>query len=349
VGSFDDADHLLDYCEQPQTRLSVWIWLMTFSNERDEARLAANSTAQPPSRGLCFGYEIRSELVFNYLRPGSAPPLQVHEGDGSAPATAGTLLTETGALSPRGEGRVDVYASAGGYDVDVGYAGWFRVDPSVPLIVAPESEHRSWREAIVLGIPMALCVMDRGDLMMHAAAVEVDGGALVIAAPGGHGKTTLSAAFARNGHRLLAEDLTCCRLSPQPAVLPGPAMLRLRRDVADKLDIPGTQFIAEDTEKIHLAIEPSARGDGAPVPIKAMVLLREADSEVRIDPVPAVSTLSDLWRLGLNLPTTRGRAELFGKIADLADRVPVWNVTRRLRIDLLDEVMERVISTCLKP
>ena len=80
--------------------------------------------------------------------------------------------------------------------------------------------------------------MARGDLAVHAAAVDVDGSALLLAAPGRYGKTTLAAAFAGQGYRLLAEDTTCYRPSSDPSVLPGLAMLRIRPDVHEHLSHP---------------------------------------------------------------------------------------------------------------
>ena len=56
-----------------------------------------------------------------------------------------------------------------------------------------------------------LCFRARGDTALHAAAVEVDGQAVVLGAPGTFGKTTLAAAFHAAGHRLLSEDTTCIR------------------------------------------------------------------------------------------------------------------------------------------
>src|SRR5207244_12530639 len=86
-------------------------------------------------------------------------------------------------------------------------------------------------ERLRWGIPAALRCMHRGDLPLHAAAVEVESRALVLAAPGWHGKTTLALAFQRHGYRVLTEDLACCSLASTPKLLPGPALLRVRPHV----------------------------------------------------------------------------------------------------------------------
>ena len=103
--------------------------------------------------------------------------------------------------------------------------GWRRLVPDRPA----RAVHHLYRqlsgprrEARLFGLPAALCFMTRGDVAVHAAAVDVDGSALLLAAPGRFGKTTLAAAFAGEGFRLLAEDTACYRSIPRPIGAPRP-------------------------------------------------------------------------------------------------------------------------------
>src|ERR1700686_5250276 len=111
------------------------------------------------------------------------------------------------------------------YTLRTSNLGWFQVDPSAASIVMSRAPDSMRREVGLWGIPAALCALHYGDRPVHAAAVEVNGSAILLAAPGHFGKTTLAAAFVRAGHRVLSEDLSFLRLSPVPAVLPGPALL----------------------------------------------------------------------------------------------------------------------------
>ena len=43
---------------------------------------------------------------------------------------------------------------------------------------------------------------------------------------------------------------------------------------AGSLELPGTNVVAEDDEKVHLMLSESARGSGQPVPIPAIDFLR---------------------------------------------------------------------------
>ena len=45
----------------------------------------------------------------------------------------------------------------------------------------------------------------------------------------------LAAGFLRTGHRVLSEDLVCCRSGAEPMVVPGPATIRIRPDVYERI------------------------------------------------------------------------------------------------------------------
>jgi hypothetical protein len=126
------------------------------------------------------------------------------------------------------------------------------------------------------------------------------------------------------------------------AVLPGPSMLRLRHDVAARLEgLPGT-VIGRDDDRVHVALSP--RGSGKPVPLAAVVLLRPSADTIRVVPAPADQALRDLWSLSFNLPTTEDRARCFGALADLVEAVPVLDLFRPLRYDAFDATVAAVAA-----
>jgi hypothetical protein len=182
-----------------------------------------------------------------------------------------------------------------------------------------------------------------GDVPLHAACAEVDGRALIVAAPGRFGKTTLAAAFAQAGHRVLGEDLVCFRPGANPAVIPGPALLRLRCDVADTFHIPGAVEVGRDDERVHLALGGN-RGTCDPVPVAGVALLLEGDTPPRLDPVPRPQAVRDLWAVSFNLPTDEDRARCFAAVAGLVASAPVWHLTRRRRIDELPATIECLVN-----
>jgi hypothetical protein len=302
-----------------------------------------------PSQALatCFGYEIRSALPFEFLRKGdgNGTALHVTQALDDLPEPLDEPLMLWTDESGRPFGRLHHVGAE--YLVWMHNVGSFRVEPGAPAIAIPRSSTGPRREVRLWGVPTALCLMARGDLLVHAAAVEVDGAALILAAPGRYGKTTLGSAFLQAGHRLLSEDTTCFRLFPVPSVLPGPAVLRVRPDVYERLEFPGTSIVARDPERVYLALDDEIRGDGAPVPIGGVVFLRRSDDTMKLERVPAHRALPDLWTLGFKFPNDADRIRCFQGIAELAAQVPVWNLYRRLSFDELPAVVARIASTCL--
>jgi len=297
---------------------------------------------------VCFGYEIRSDLTFEFLREGGGSGvLEVAETRREDPGEQGDPLRE---WLPRPDRPFSarLFREEHEWRLWVAGIGSFHVDAAAGSIEVPVEAAPLLREERLWGIPTVLCFLARGDHSLHAASVETAGRAIAVGAPGRFGKTTLAAALVGAGHRLLSEDSTCLRMSGEGvSVVPGPAMLRVRREPGRAVEVPGTRVIQVD-ERVHLSIEPDRRGDGNPVPLDAIVLLREADEDrPRLDPVVPEEAIPDLWALSFSTPTDEDRRRCFDGVTRLAASVPIWNLHRPLRYDVLDDVireLERVPS-----
>lgn len=241
------------------------------------------------------------------------------------------------------------------YQTDAGYLMWipgmggFEVEPGNRRVTVPVGADPVRREARMWGVPTSLLVTPRGDLPIHASSVEVDGRALLFCGPSRFGKTTLAAAFLAAGHRMLSEDLTCIRSGPEPLVLPGPALLRLRRDVHERLGpFDSTSVAAEDDDRVHLGLDGKLRGSADPVPLAGLVILRRRGIDIRLYEVEGARFLPELFSMSFALPTDADRARSFGAAVDLASSVPVWVLDRPLRFELLGDVIERLIDRCFR-
>ena len=284
-------------------------------------------------------------MPFRALRASGGDPLWVdQEGDAFARDDA-PLMEWTEADKPFARLWVDGPTSA----MWLQGVGWFGIDPRVPRISIPATSGGAPREARVWGMPTALCFLERGELALHAAAVDVGGAAVILGAPGQYGKTTLASAFVRAGARLLSEDLTCCRsTAATPALLPGPALLRLRRDVFDRLGVPGGEVVAEEPGRVYVLGDEATRGTSDPVPLRAVVLLRKTAGAIELHPVPPARAIADLWSLAFKLPNDDARSTCFAAVTDLAGRVPVWDLHRMLSYEQLPAVVDAIVDTCLR-
>lgn len=307
---------------------------------------AAREACMEPA--ACYGYEVDSPLVFHYLREGRGEVLEVGTSDAGPPPDRGNLLFEW--LPRRGQPyHARLYQDGRCYSLWVQGVGWYQIDPRVPRLDLPACDDVVQREERMWGIPAALCFLARGDLPLHAAAVQVGEGAVLLAAPGRFGKTTLAAGFIQAGHRLLSEDISCIRLVPAPSVVPGPAMLRVRRDVLRYLTLDRMHVVAERPDRISLAVDRPWRGDCQPVRLLAVVLLKGESQAPATERVPTVRSLPDLWALNFHLRDSAAQAQGFAGIAEIARSVPVWNLLRPLRVAELQATVDHIVMTCLPP
>ena len=292
------------------------------------------------SHGACYGFCVRSSVPLEYLREGGGDPLEIVAPADEGPRSDDALLVEW-EPAPERPLEARLYSDGESFRLWIGDGGWFSVDPSAGRIDVP-ADGGIRREERLWGIPSLLCFLARGDLPLHAAAVEADGGAVIVAAPRTYGKTTMAAAFHRAGHRVLSEDTTCVRLGPEPAVVPGPAMLRVRHDVAAELELPSVRRVGESDDRMHYALE--APGGCEAVPVRAVVFLDVSDERAALEPVHRGDAIRDLWALSFRLPLEEDVARSFGGVTDLAAAVPVLRLRRRLDLASIDDHVGLVLA-----
>jgi hypothetical protein len=297
-------------------------------------------------RGSVSGLEVASDGQFQTLRDGGGSRVEVIEGDLGEPVDAPALIR----WLPRPDNPFEatLYATDEGYRFWVPGVGGFGVEVDAARLVLPRGAEPLRREARAWGVPAALLACAAGDQPLHAAAVEVAGRALLLCGPSHFGKTTLAAAFLAAGHRLLSEDLTRCRPTTEPTVFPGPALLRLRRDVSDRVGpIPSTTVAAEDVDRVFVVLDGELRGSGSEVPLAGIVVLRRGAGNLELTRVEPERFLPELFTMAFGLPTDEGRAASFGAVAVLARAAPMWVLDRPLRFDLLPTVVDALISRCV--
>ena len=301
-----------------------------------------NSGSPGPS---VFGFRVSSQVPLRFLRQGGgAGDLEIVRAQEprQRPTTAPLADWMLGGAGQ--EARATLYRVEQGFEFWATDSGAFHIDPEKGRIEIPDMADEIVREQRLWGIPSTLCYMHRGDFSLHAAAVEVGEGAVVFAAPSRYGKTTLALAFHRRGHRVLSEDLSCVRAGSVPAVVPGPAVLRLRPDVYHGDPPPGTRVVKTRPDRVFLALDDTRVGSGAPVPIRAVVFLRESPADLKLAPVAPSTAMADLWALNFRLQTEESRVRSFQQLGRLLGAVPSWDLHRPLRLDRIDDTVELIVD-----
>lgn len=303
-----------------------------------EAQIPAQIRTEPS----IYGYRVRTSETLRFLRSGGgAEELEIIEAESPRARPEIEPLAEWALPGTEHEVRATLYRVPDGYEFWTTDVGAYYVNPGAGQIEIPAGRDAILREQRLWGIPMMLCYMNRGDFPLHAAAVEIESQAVLLAAPSRHGKTTLALAFHRRGYRLLSEDLVCCRADSSCEVLPGPALVRMRRDVYDGHSPPGMHVVAERSDRVFLGLDTDRKGSSAPVRIRGVAFLRESD-DMRIESASASLALPDLWHLNFRLATQEHRAKSFLQLSRLADLVSTWNVYRPLRLDRLDATVDLI-------
>jgi hypothetical protein len=194
--------------------------------------------------------------------------------------------------------------------------GSFLLQPEVARVVVDSAggdaqllEHRVASSAV------CTLLSGRSDLVLHAAAVEVGGRAVVFCGPTLRGKSTLARALGEAGCRLIGEDGVAIELGGARAVVhPGARGVRVRRGGAN------------DVSRTELLPDPGP-GEPGPSPVASIVLLGVRGTRFTAESLPAARALALLTP---NLIHSGGRAAIataFQRLATLLGSVPAFSVS----------------------
>ncbi len=275
--------------------------------------------------GSLFGFEIKSDLPLRRLNAAKGTRGELAVALAREPLSApeqepvSTLVDDAGRCW---------YAS---YELEDGRcllelppSGSFLIDPGAGRVMV---DHRDGDDELLEHrvASSALCVLLalRGDLVLHASAVEVDGRATLFCGPTQQGKSTLARALGEVGYRLLGEDGIAIELGgDEPTAFPGARGVRSRsrdeqgRNRTDLIDDPGG-------------------GAPPPCPVAAVVLLEERGATLtinRLEPARALALLTP------NLVHSGGRGSIgdaFANLATLLGSVPAFAASLPDDLDLL--------------
>jgi hypothetical protein len=277
--------------------------------------------------GSLYGFEVKSELPLRRLNAAAGT-----RGELVVEASPGPLATAD--REPTGV-RIteDGYRWFASYELDDGGCllqmpptGSFLLEPDRGRIVVDSSdgdtellEHRIASAAICTLLAM------RSDLVLHAAAVEAGGRAIVFCGPSLRGKSTLARALAESGCRLIGEDGIAIELGEGgPVAYPGARGVRMRSRDDEGLLRTGL-------------LEDPGPGEPQPCAVAAVVLLGERGAGFEAEPLPAARALTLLTP---NLIHTGGRqaiAAAFQRLAAVLSSVPAFSVSLADDLDLLAE------------
>jgi hypothetical protein len=183
------------------------------------------------------------------------------------------------------------------------------------------------------GLPQAAAGVQRGRLVLHAAALVGSAGAIALAGPSGSGKSVLAAALAQRGLLLLADETLALDLQPGqlPMAHPDDGNVLLWKRAASRLgyDPDRLEQARPGLARVWLPPLPSV---SMPQPLVRIYLLSSHNQpEARIEPVRGRERVLGLVRASFNrfLAETpaRRRQKLFA-LAAFPSAVQVGRLVR---------------------
>ena len=118
----------------------------------------------------------------------------------------------------------------------------------VDLVPAPGTR-QSLLQLALLGPVISGLLFQRGDLVLHASSVEIDGGAVAFLGGSGYGKSAMAAALAVRGHAIVSDDVTpVAQEQGEAGIFPGFPRLKISLEVAAVLGIDGASLVLLDPQ-----------------------------------------------------------------------------------------------------
>ena len=168
---------------------------------------------------------------------------------------------------------------------------WIRHGKEIIIEPYPEVDEESIR-VFLLGSALGALLFQRGLLLIHGNAIEVNGGCLVCVGDSGAGKSTLAAAFLQHGYRLLADDVV--PVTEQGMATPGFPRIKLWGDTAQQMGIKtdGLRRIMPDMDKYNVPL--GERFCDTPLPVKWVYVLESVNEDFACLPYEGMSRFEPL-------------------------------------------------------
>lgn len=223
----------------------------------------------------------------------------------------------------------------------------FRATAGSSIIIDPEPgvDEDSIR-VFLLGSALGALLLQRGLLLLHGCAVDVDGKALIAVGPSGIGKSTLAEGFRRRGHAVLSDDLVA--INAQGYVIPGIPRIKLWHDVTEHLSINRDNLprIRPNLEKFGVSVG----GAMAATPIPASWVYGLATyhgAEVTVSPLSGFHCFNLLRENSYRASFVKGlgrRPQHLAQATQLAGRIKASRVERPNDGFTLDPLIDALLA-----
>jgi len=196
----------------------------------------------------------------------------------------------------------------------------------------------------LIGTVFGILLHQRGEIVLHASAVRVDGKAVLFCGSSGAGKSTLAAALAQRGFPLVADDLCAVTLAAgaAPMVQPDGRHLKLWAQAIQNLDLAERRGAPVRNKLEKFFVEPAVTL-AEPLPLGAVYALREARPPHKPGiERPNVVDAALILRRGAYRPLMVNRmgqkADYFRAATGIANVAGIFHLTRAFNFAAMPDV-----------
>jgi len=265
------------------------------------------------------------------------------------PAAAANIVVRAGRVPetlPRASVRGPTWEIAGDkFLLNVPDVARYLLEGGREIVVEPAVGAEAADIAIFLaGTALGILLHQRGQVVLHASAVRVNGKAVLFCGASGAGKSTLAAALAQRGFPLVTDDF--CAVAPGGAgavmVQPDGRNLKLWAQAIEKLDLAERRGAPVRNRLQKFFVEPGAVFS-EPLPLGAVYALREARPPYqhgieRPNVVDAALVLRRSAYRPLLVSRMGQKADYFRAATAIANVAGIFHLTRALNFDHLPQV-----------
>lgn len=212
----------------------------------------------------------------------------------------------------------------------------------IVIIPAPDVSEQLIRFYLV-GTIMGILLYQRGLLVLHASAVNIDGGAVAFLGVSGEGKSSTAAAFNAHGHNIITDDVAPVILGKEPATIsPGFPQIKLDREIASTLGYDFESLLLLNSSDEKRGYRPRQEFPQMPLPIRRIYVLT-SDSDFSIEPLKPQEAVIELSRH--SRPATLFQspdAQHFLQCVNLVKECTLYRLKRPRNLALLPELVRLV-------
>ena len=222
--------------------------------------------------------------------------------------------------------------------------GTFLIRDGCEIIIFPalQADLRRIRRYII-GTAIAILLYQRGNLVLHASSLNINGQAVAFLGFSGTGKSSIAAALHTRGYGVLADDVSVIKLiDEKPVVIPGFPQIKLSLESAEAIgcDIDASMLLDNVDDKYGYRLNHGFTN--TPLPLQRIYVLEEnlsAGIELLSQQTAAIKFIS------LSIPTLWTQLKdpnHFKQCINLAKFVPTYTLKRNSTIQTLPKFAELV-------